>query len=147
MFLNLTGDTGSPRYMDPEVAMLKPYNELCDVYSFCILLWEMIELATPFQGYTVSMFTKKVVQGGVRPKINTDLPVPIQRLFENGFGSIYQRQSMADVCSILCSEVSSNCHREENKNKNRGSHCDSLSSISSRKSDRSIRNLMLACEF
>eukprot|EP00543_Licmophora_paradoxa_P018116 CAMPEP_0202477130 /NCGR_PEP_ID=MMETSP1360-20130828/93784_1 /ASSEMBLY_ACC=CAM_ASM_000848 /TAXON_ID=515479 /ORGANISM="Licmophora paradoxa, Strain CCMP2313" /LENGTH=320 /DNA_ID=CAMNT_0049104365 /DNA_START=36 /DNA_END=995 /DNA_ORIENTATION=+ len=36
---NLTGDTGSPRYMAPEVALDKSYNETVDVYSFGILLW------------------------------------------------------------------------------------------------------------
>jgi serine/threonine protein kinase len=30
----LTGDTGTPRYMAPEVALEKPYNMTCDVVSF-----------------------------------------------------------------------------------------------------------------
>jgi Protein tyrosine and serine/threonine kinase len=35
--------------MAPEVALGKPYNEKCDVYSFAILLWEMITLNEPYQ--------------------------------------------------------------------------------------------------
>jgi serine/threonine protein kinase len=34
--------------MAPEVAMEEPYNELCDVYSFSIVFWEMMALAKPY---------------------------------------------------------------------------------------------------
>jgi serine/threonine protein kinase len=105
MFANMTGDTGSPRYMDPEVALSNPYNELCDVYGFCILLWEMIELVTPFLGYDMRMFTKKVVRGGSRPKINTDWSKALQDIVGNGFGDIRKRKSMRDVCQVLRSEL------------------------------------------
>jgi Protein tyrosine and serine/threonine kinase len=35
--------------MAPEVALGKPYNEKCDVYSFAILLWEMVTMNQPYQ--------------------------------------------------------------------------------------------------
>jgi serine/threonine protein kinase len=38
----MTGGTGSLRYMAPEVALNKPYNEKCDLYSFGVLLWQMV---------------------------------------------------------------------------------------------------------
>jgi serine/threonine protein kinase len=105
MFANMTGDTGSPRYMDPEVALSNPYNELCDVYGFCVLLWEMLELVTPFLGYNMPMFTKKVIQGGSRPKINAGWSTAIQDILRNGFGDIRKRKSMRDVCQVLRSEL------------------------------------------
>jgi serine/threonine protein kinase len=37
----LSGNTGSLRYMAPEVALDKPYNHKVDVYSFGILLWQV----------------------------------------------------------------------------------------------------------
>ncbi|ACI65481.1 predicted protein, partial [Phaeodactylum tricornutum CCAP 1055/1] len=46
----MTGDTGSPRYMAPEVALEKPYNNSVDVYSFAILTWQILEMAMPFEG-------------------------------------------------------------------------------------------------
>lgn len=45
---NLTALTGSMRYMAPEVALKKPYNEKADVYSFGILLYEIVALAPSF---------------------------------------------------------------------------------------------------
>ena len=39
----LTGNTGSLRYMAPEVALKLPYNEKVDVYSFGIILWQMTQ--------------------------------------------------------------------------------------------------------
>jgi len=35
----LTGNTGSLRYMAPEVAIGLPYNQKADAYSFGILFW------------------------------------------------------------------------------------------------------------
>jgi serine/threonine protein kinase len=105
MYPNMTGDTGSPRYMDPQVALSKSYNELCDVYSFCILLWEMLELITPFLGFTMTMFTKKVVEGGSRPRINPEWSKVIQTLLSNGFGDIHKRKTMRQVCELIQSEL------------------------------------------
>ena len=45
---HFTAMCGSPRYMAPEVGMEEPYNELCDVYSFGILFWEMMTLSKPY---------------------------------------------------------------------------------------------------
>ncbi len=45
---HFTGMCGSPRYMAPEVALEEPYNELCDVFSFSIVFWEMMTLSKPY---------------------------------------------------------------------------------------------------
>jgi serine/threonine protein kinase len=105
-FFKLTEDTGSPRYMDPTVALGKPYNELCDVYSFSILLWQMLELDTPFEGFTMNMFTKKVVEGGTRPLVNDKWSQELQTIMRKGWGHITKRPSMADVCEVLREELS-----------------------------------------
>ncbi|KAL3918212.1 MAG: hypothetical protein SGARI_007523 [Bacillariaceae sp.] len=34
--------------MAPEVGMEEPYNELCDVYSFGVLVWQMMVLKKPY---------------------------------------------------------------------------------------------------
>ena len=35
----MSGETGSLRYMAPEVANCQPYNQKADVYSFGKLFW------------------------------------------------------------------------------------------------------------
>jgi serine/threonine protein kinase len=37
----LSGNTGSLRYMAPEVALGNPYNHKVDIYSFSILFWQV----------------------------------------------------------------------------------------------------------
>jgi len=48
----LTGKTGTLRYQAPEVALGLPYNKSCDVYSFAILLWEMLSMKRAFELYS-----------------------------------------------------------------------------------------------
>lgn len=96
----LSGHTGSLRYMAPEVALEKPYNLTVDVYSFGILLWQMLSLTTPFAGYNVRMHRKMVVDEGFRPRLDKKWPLNIRNLLTNcwsrdiskrpGFGEIYR---------------------------------------------------------
>ena len=75
----MTGNTGSLRYMAPEVALRQTYSEKVDVYSYGIMLWQMASDTVPFQGLTRDDFMKKVVRGGERPKI----PIIWPSLFSN----------------------------------------------------------------
>mmetsp|Transcript_14271 Transcript_14271/g.21080 ORF Transcript_14271/g.21080 Transcript_14271/m.21080 type:complete len:388 (+) Transcript_14271:75-1238(+) len=45
---HLTARTGSFPYMAPEVAKIEPYNEKCDVFSYGMVLYEMMTLKKPF---------------------------------------------------------------------------------------------------
>ena len=67
----LTGNTGSRRYMAPEVARDLPYDQSVDVYSFGILLWELCSAEKPFFGYSSGKHMQQVVNGGERPKMDT----------------------------------------------------------------------------
>ena len=40
--------TGTLRYMAPEVCLGHPYNDRADVYSYTLVLWEMLALQLPF---------------------------------------------------------------------------------------------------
>jgi serine/threonine protein kinase len=67
----LTGNTGSRRYMAPEVAKNLPYDQTVDIYSFGILLWEMCAMEKPFYGFSANQHMQQVVLGGGRPKLDT----------------------------------------------------------------------------
>lgn len=47
---HMTGGTGSLRYMAPEIADHQEYNEKGDVYSFSLIMWEMLAGTKPFLG-------------------------------------------------------------------------------------------------
>lgn len=71
---DMTGYTGSLRYMAPEVALREPYTEKVDVYSFGIMLWQMAKDRLPFKGLGRQEFFRDIVQGGGRPKIDKTWP-------------------------------------------------------------------------
>ena len=109
----LTGQTGSTRYMAPEVALGKPYNESVDVYSFNILLWEILYLQTPFDGFTQNMFDVSVVRMGLRPKCDVKvLPLlspELSNLMSRGWHSNWrQRPTMEGMSEGLRDEICKN---------------------------------------
>ena len=85
--------------------MEKPYNERADCYSFAILLWQILEMETPFEGYTVSMFNKKVVAGGARPKCDEKWPKVINGMMHAGWGPLATRPSMGEISECLRDEI------------------------------------------
>ncbi|CAN0164791.1 unnamed protein product, partial [Hapterophycus canaliculatus] len=56
----MTGQTGSQRFMAPEVFDGMPYNEKADMYSYGIVLWELCTLQKPFAGMSSHEHARKV---------------------------------------------------------------------------------------
>lgn len=77
---DMTGFTGSLRYMAPESALRKAYTEKVDVYSFGILIWQMARDKVPFKGLTKEEFLRQVSAGGERPKLDSSWPAPFSSL-------------------------------------------------------------------
>lgn len=65
--LDLTGRTGSLRYMAPEVAACHPYNHKSEVYSWAIVFWEMCSNRRPYEGVTAKTYATEVIQKRGRP--------------------------------------------------------------------------------
>mmetsp|Transcript_15397 Transcript_15397/g.34971 ORF Transcript_15397/g.34971 Transcript_15397/m.34971 type:complete len:598 (-) Transcript_15397:320-2113(-) len=76
----MSGETGSLRYMAPEVAERHQYNHKADVYSFGIILWEMNAGKRPFSGLSRDTFYEQVVYGGVRPHLSKRWPTELNKL-------------------------------------------------------------------
>ncbi|KAE8676025.1 Detected protein of confused Function [Hibiscus syriacus] len=49
-FLSSKSSAGTPEWMAPEVLRNEPANEKCDVYSFGVILWELVTLQIPWKG-------------------------------------------------------------------------------------------------
>eukprot|EP01018_Ginkgo_biloba_P033194 Gb_05520 [translate_table: standard] len=70
----MTPETGTYRWMAPEMIQHRSYNYKVDVYSFGIVLWELITGMLPFQNMTAVQAAFAVVNKGVRPTIPPDCP-------------------------------------------------------------------------
>jgi serine/threonine protein kinase len=102
----MTGDTGSTRYMAPEVYFEKPYNRNVDVYSFGILFYQILALTTPFEGLTVKSFPKLVFQKEARPSPDPKWPLGITNLMIRCWSTkISERPSMEEVSDVLLKEI------------------------------------------
>ena len=109
----LAGGTGSCRYMSPEVAKYKNYNELADVYSFGLLMWTVLSLQIPFKNYNCSKWHKFVVKGKERPSLDNDvlpeiIPASIKMLIDSCWKDRIDSRPNFDVIvdelrSISCS--------------------------------------------
>jgi serine/threonine protein kinase len=102
----LTAESGSPRYMAPEVALGKPYNHLVDVYSFSLLLWEMCMVKTPFAGYDFETLHKKVFKGFERPQINSKWNKPLRDVMEKCWSqNLRNRLECDEIMNVLGEEI------------------------------------------
>jgi len=112
---HLTGMTGSPRYMSPEVGNEQDYNEKCDAYSFAVLLWEMIALKTPYEVYTMTKLRTTVWNGEQkRPYINPEWPEPLQSLLKRSWHQIiFVRPSFSEITEILRKQCVEACGGQE----------------------------------
>lgn len=112
----LTIDTGSPRYMAPEVALGKTYNDTADVYSFCILLWEILSMTLPFEGFTMKMLQKHVYEKGARPKCEPKWPDSLKDMMALAWGvSTQRRPSMEKVKNLIRDEIAKNTGQKFNE--------------------------------
>ncbi|CAN0342643.1 unnamed protein product [Ascophyllum nodosum] len=108
---HMTGGTGSLRYMAPEIADHHEYNEKGDVYSFSLIMWEMLAGEKPFLGLKRPDFYSRVVDKGERPPLNPEWPEQIRDLLESCWRTdLDERLSFREVGGIL--KV---CAEEENR--------------------------------
>jgi len=98
----LAGNTGTSRYMAVEVIRKDPYNLKADVFSYSILLWEIMALAKPYDGLLGPQVKESVSLFGERPSVPRSWPVAIRRLLRRGWSeSIPNRPSMESILDTL----------------------------------------------
>mmetsp|Transcript_18552 Transcript_18552/g.28638 ORF Transcript_18552/g.28638 Transcript_18552/m.28638 type:complete len:423 (-) Transcript_18552:574-1842(-) len=79
---DMSSNTGSRRYMAPEVVVGDPYGLGADVYSFGVLLWEIVSLDVPYEGMSLKDHQKFVVAGGERPPLDENWSDRLKNIFK-----------------------------------------------------------------
>ena len=78
---------GTPPYMAPEVAQGKPYNTSADVFSFAILLWEILALKAPFAGFSRKEYYQKISLLGLRPPVHNSWPTMTSQIMKESWNA------------------------------------------------------------
>lgn len=64
-----TAETGTYRYMAPEVIRHQQYDHRCDVYSYGLLLWEVLHREIPFRSHSPLQAAYAVAMQHERPPL------------------------------------------------------------------------------
>lgn len=83
------------------------YNQRCDVYSFSLLLWEILVLQRPYDNFpSQEVFMKKVFQQHARPTIPKKWSRSLRELVAAGWEADQDcRLDMSSLRSMLRAEV------------------------------------------
>ena len=103
---SLTGNTGSLRYMAPEVAKNMPYGLSVDAYSFGVLFWQLCALSVPYSGYSCKMHADLVVGKGYRPTVDPSWPESWSLLMSRCWASDHRsRPSFEHILKVMNEEL------------------------------------------
>ncbi|KAF8413868.1 hypothetical protein HHK36_001862 [Tetracentron sinense] len=78
----LAEDPGTFRWMAPEMIKHKPYGRKVDVYSFGLVLWELVTETIPYEDMTPIQAAFAVVNKNLRPVIPLDCSPAMRALIE-----------------------------------------------------------------
>ncbi|KAJ7527007.1 hypothetical protein O6H91_16G031700 [Diphasiastrum complanatum] len=84
---NLNKDTGTYRWMAPEMISQKAYTKKVDVYSFGIVLWELYTGLIPFEEMSAVQAAYAVVNKCARPEIPPDCPRVLSEMMKQCWSS------------------------------------------------------------
>ncbi|KAF2366546.1 Serine-threonine/tyrosine-protein kinase catalytic domain [Trinorchestia longiramus] len=93
---------GTPAWMAPELLTKGEVSAKCDVYSYAIILWEMLTSEQPFKGYDVLQILESV-EAGVRPPLpNAHVSRELRELITSCWAqNAALRPSFAEVLGAL----------------------------------------------
>ncbi|XP_037492900.1 serine/threonine-protein kinase STY17 isoform X3 [Jatropha curcas] len=98
----MTAETGTYRWMAPEVIEHKPYDHKADVFSFAIVLWELLTGELPYSYLTPLQAAVGVVQKGLRPTIPKHAHPKLAELLERCWQhDPAQRPNFSEIIDIL----------------------------------------------
>lgn len=78
----MTTHIGTPHWMAPEILNGEKYGKEVDVYSFGMLLYELLTNLIPWAGLEPAVVIKQVCTDRSRPKLPSDTPEQIRKLIQ-----------------------------------------------------------------
>ncbi|KQK05350.1 dual specificity protein kinase shkB [Brachypodium distachyon] len=129
----LEDDPGTYRWMAPEMCKRKPYGRKVDVYSFGLLLWELVSGSIPYEEMTPVQAAFAVVNKNLRPVVPSSCPAPLRQLMEQCWSSqpdkrpefsevvpiLENLKTVLDRDGTLDKIPSASCQEAQDQNKNR----------------------------
>uniref|UniRef100_A0A7C9CNK3 non-specific serine/threonine protein kinase n=1 Tax=Opuntia streptacantha TaxID=393608 RepID=A0A7C9CNK3_OPUST len=115
----MTAETGTYRWMAPEVIEHKPYDHKADVFSFGIVMWELLTGKLPYEYLTPLQAAVGVVQKGLRPTIPKNTHPKLAELLERCWQQDPAlRPDFAEIIAIL-QQIAKEVGNGEDRNKDR----------------------------
>jgi len=102
--VNTVGSIGTPIWMAPELMRGEKYNEKIDVYSFGIMLYEMITNEIPFKELNQMQLLMEVAVKNQRPNLKSTVTcsAPLHTLMTNCWDeNPKNRPSFQQIIEIL----------------------------------------------
>ncbi|KAJ3675076.1 hypothetical protein LUZ60_004118 [Juncus effusus] len=101
-FLSSKTAAGTPEWMAPEVLRDEPSNEKSDVYSFAVILWELITLQQPWTNLNPAQVVAAVGFKGRRLDIPTEVDPKVASLIQSCWANEpWRRPSFSSIMEVL----------------------------------------------
>jgi serine/threonine protein kinase len=98
----MTTRVGTVLWMAPEVLGGEKYSLSSDVYSYGIVLWELVTRKLPYEEFDSSMaILTKVCNEGLRPEIPPETPQILQNLMRQCWGPAVDRPNFQTIFTLL----------------------------------------------
>lgn len=111
----MTGETGSYRFMAPEVFLHQDYNETVDIYSYAMILFYLLTGRPPWPQLPGMEAVKKAAKEGDRPNIPRELDARLQSLMKECWDENSSlRPPFTTITKILAAYSKDVFHEDEN---------------------------------
>ncbi|KAL7578287.1 hypothetical protein ACA910_012700 [Epithemia clementina (nom. ined.)] len=102
----MSGGTGSRRFMAPEVALSEPYHLSADIYSYSILLWELLTLEKAFGWLSPDEHKERCVKQGERLELRPSWSTTLKALLESCWSrDASSRPTAREVYKLVQQEI------------------------------------------